>query len=161
MSRAFIKEDASASEVSIPPRAPLRAGTPNYVTPKGLALLKAEEAELLAELAELQAGNDAAAVALVEGRLELLLDRLSSAQLIDPSTLPQDTVNIGATVRLEVGGQEHRLSIVGVDEADALAGKVAFTAPIAQALLGHKVGNSVSLETAKGKQRLTILAVGF
>src|SRR3569832_2494313 len=54
MSRAFVKNDAADEPPVVPPRAPLPAGTPNYVTARGLALLRAELAEWEAERAEIQ-----------------------------------------------------------------------------------------------------------
>ncbi|WP_299432510.1 GreA/GreB family elongation factor [uncultured Meiothermus sp.] len=161
MSRAFVKEDASSGEVAIPARAPLPAGIPNYVTPRGLALLQDEHTALLNELGVLQKLDGGPALALVRGKLELLEERLSSAKLVDPHTLPQDEIQIGATVTLLAGQQERRLTIVGVDEANLLEGRVAFTAPIAQTLLGRRVAEEAVLETAKGKQVLRIIKIEY
>ncbi len=157
MSRAFVKEDAASEDLNIPARAPLPAGTPNYVTSRGLKLLLVEREELLGELARVEQ-EGGATLALAQGKLELLEERISSAKLVEPI---EGEVGIGATVTLLAGGQERRLGITGVDEADALDGRVAFIAPIAQALLGHKVGDEVVLQTARGQQALKIVRVVY
>ena len=133
MSRAFVKEDASSEEVIIPARAPLPAGTPNHVTPRGMALLEAEFAELTADQARLQRGDEdeaqrARKLAAVGGRIDELRDRLASALLVDSSEAPAGEVRFGATVTVQTlsgkfAGEENRLTIVGVDEAEAAAGR--------------------------------------
>ena len=56
-------------------------------------------------------------------------------------------------------GQHRTLVIVGVDEADPAHGKIAFLAPIAKALLGREVGDSVSVQTPGKRQQLEIIAL--
>lgn len=166
MSRAFVKDDAASEPVLVPPRAHLPPGTPNYVTPRGLALLKAELVELTRELGQLESGEaNATQMASLQGRIDELGDRINSAKVVDPAEAPRDRVAFGASVRVQMlggrsAGQERGLSIVGVDEAALEEGRVAFTAPIAQALLGHKVGDEVRLQTAQ-QQALKILAIEY
>src|SRR3569832_1649083 len=105
MSRAFVKNDAADEPPVVPPRAPLPAGTPNYVTVRGLALLRAELAELEAERAEMQTerGDEperAPRLTALGERIAALRERLAFAKLIDPVTQPQDAVRFGATVTL-------------------------------------------------------------
>ncbi len=167
-SRAFVKEDASSEEVIIPARAPLPAGTPNHVTPRGMALLEAELAELTADQARLQRGDEdeaqrARKLAAVGGRIDELRDRLASALLVDPSEAPAGEVRFGATVTVRTlsgtfAGEESQFTIVGVDEAEAAAGRVAFVAPIAQALLNLKIGEQVTLRTGRNEQLLEVVA---
>jgi transcription elongation factor GreB len=158
MSRAFIKEDASGEEVIVPSRAPLPPGTPNLVTPRGYALLEAELAELMAERERVS--SDPRQLAGVQGRIEALEERLSSAQVVELKEAPPGEVSFGATVTVRTAtGEERRLTIVGVDEASIPQGRVAFTAPIARALLGHQVGDEVRLETARGEQVLRIVSI--
>lgn len=164
MSRAFIKEDAASEDVIVPPRAPLPPGTPNTVTPRGMALLQAELAELKAQHAEVQASGDARELALAAGRLEALRERLASAKVAPPPDPASDEVAFGSsvTVRTLSGkftGEERRFTIVGVDEAEGDETRVAFTAPIAQALLGHKVGEKVKLNVGRLEQLLEIVAL--
>jgi len=168
MSRAFVKEDASNERIIIPPRASLPAGTPNYVTPRGMALLEAELAELTAELERLQASNDdpqrARQLAVIHGRIEGLSDRMACAEIIDPHTLPQDEVGFGSVVTIRAlsgkfSGEESRLTIVGVDEAELSEGYVAFVAPIARALLGCRIGEQAQLTTGDSEQLLEVVTI--
>ena len=160
MSKAFTSEETDVAEV-VAPRAPLAPGTPNYVTPHGLALLRAERAELAAKRARAEAEPDVAAMHALGARLAQLDERLASAELVDPSEQPKDVVRFGATVTVEpASGAARTYRIVGVDEADPARGDVAFTSPIARALLGHEVGDEVTLQTPKGRELLEIVAIG-
>lgn len=167
MSRAFVKEDAPEAPLVIPPRAPLPAGVPNYVTPAGLAALRAERVALEDERARLDAGDPSDAVrqrerALVAGRLRDLAARLATAREVDPSSVNQEEVRFGAVVTFRSpDGTERSLQIVGVDEAAADAGKVAFTSPIARATTGKRAGDPVTLQTPRGDETLEILAVDY
>jgi transcription elongation factor GreB len=51
----------------------------------------------------------------------------------------------------EHAGEERRLAIVGIDEADVAHGRVAFTAPIARVILGRGVGDTAALDTPRGR----------
>jgi transcription elongation factor GreB len=170
MSKAFTKEDAWEEPV-VPPRAPLPAGVPNYVTPRGLALLRAELATLEAERQRLDAehGDDVERrrkLAIVAGRLRDLSARIGSAELVDPRRQAHDRVRFGARVTLRTvsgarAGEERRLEIVGVDEADAANERVAFVAPIARAILGCEVGETASVHTPRGEELLQIIAIAY
>jgi transcription elongation factor GreB len=154
MSKAFTSEEATL-EVVVPPRAPLPAGVPNYVTPRGLELLRAERRALEAERAEIERGPEegrGAALAAWSVRLAELDRRLASAQRVEP--VPgAASVRFGSRVTVaDESGEEKTIEIVGVDEADPERGKIAFLAPLAKALLGHEAGDSVSVATP-GKQR--------
>ena len=155
MSRGFVKEDDAQAPPIVPPRAALPPNTPNYVTPSGLEQLRAELATLEAERTQAEANRDndtdrTHRLSLLHGRLALLTERLASARVVDPSTQPAGEVRFGATVTLRtVGGGkigfERKFTIVGVDEANVAAGKVGFIAPIARAIIGAKVGQTVTL----------------
>ncbi|MGI9176073.1 MAG: GreA/GreB family elongation factor [Rhodothermales bacterium] len=167
MSRAFVKDDVPDGPPIIPPRAPLPAGVPNYVTPRGLALLREERAALEAERARRGAedGEDAERqreLTVVAGRLAALTERLAHARLVDPKKQAPDTVRFGATVTVQTdAGQERRFQIVGVDEADAAAGRVAFTVPVACAVTGKHVGETAKLRTPQGEETLTVTAITY
>jgi transcription elongation factor GreB len=171
MSRAFIKNDDADEPVVIPPRAPLPPGVPNYVTPRGFALLKAELAELETERASLQgqAGEppeQKRRLSQLAGLIAELTQRIASARVVDFRTQPRNSARFGATVTLMTlgdsqRGEVRRFTIVGVDEADAAAGRIAFTAPLAHALLGRGVGEQVMLETATGEETLRIDAIEY
>ncbi|HYE79745.1 MAG TPA: GreA/GreB family elongation factor [bacterium] len=170
MSRGFVKEDDALPPPLIPPRAPLPAGVPNYVTPPGLALLRAELTDLEAERARLDATptSDQAArtqqLLFVNGRISALTSRLSSARVVATPNPPPDEVRFGATVTLQPvnsPGPERRFTIVGVDEADASEGLVAFVAPIARAVIGKKVGQTTTLRSADGEELLRIASITY
>lgn len=170
MSKAFTKDEAWEEPI-IPPRAPMPAGVQNYVTPRGLRLLREELAALETERHRLE-GERADEVeyrrrlAIVAGRTRDLTARLASAEVVDPRRQPHDQVRFGASVTLravggERAGEERRLEIVGIDEADAAHGRMAFTAPIARAILGRQVGDTVTLDTPRGKDLLEVLSIDY
>jgi transcription elongation factor GreB len=166
VSKAFTKDDAADDHVVIPPRAPLPEGTPNYVTARGLLALSEELRALHEERARLEAaegGEDRVrALAVSTGRVRDLEERIASATLIDPRAQPHDDVRFGARVTVQgESGEARRYEIVGVDEADAAHGRVAFVAPIARALLGKRVGDVVTLRTPRGDEELEVLAIDY
>jgi len=138
MSVAFRRE---SDEEHLEPRfeLPLPPG-PNLVTPRGLALIEARNVELEALLAATEGA---------EQRKPILRDlhywrqRLISAQLAPPAT--GEMVAIGTSVTVDQAGAARTLAIVGHDEADPAAGRLAFTAPLARALLGAEVGDEVEV----------------
>lgn len=163
MSRAFVKEGAPETPVVIPPRPPLPAGVPNYVTPRGLAALRAEKADLESQRAAL-GPDEARAREEVTGRMKALVERIAAAQVVDPEKVSTDRARFGTTVEVESeDGSRRTFRIVGVDEAGALGGvaggAAAFTAPIARAVIGKAVGETGDLKTPKGSERLTVLSI--
>ncbi|WP_460976638.1 GreA/GreB family elongation factor [Spirosoma knui] len=176
MSRAFLKNETADDPVVIPARSPLPPGVPNYVTSRGLVLLRTELSELETERAHLQAGDRddsdrTRQLAEVNGRIGALNQRIASAKLVDAHTQPHDEVRFGASVTLrtrQVGTSgttatdpERQITIVGVDEADAAQGRVAFTAPIARAMQGKRVGDEVALRTGRGEQLMEVIAISY
>lgn len=161
MSRAFVKEDAETAPL-VPERAPLPEGVSNYVTRRGLELLRAELSALLAELAggERDEGAGSAASASLRARIQRLEARLASAEPVDPPPAELDVVRFGlcVTVRGE-DDAERTYRIVGVDEANATEGRIAFVAPLARALLGKPVGEVVTVTTPRGDDELEIVAI--
>jgi transcription elongation factor GreB len=164
VSKAFTKDEAPDA-IILPARAPLPAGVPNYVTPRGLRLLRAELEALEREREARERQQDegqAARLGLIAARVRELLGRLHGAVVIDPGQGPSDEVRLGATVVVRDGrGVTQSLQIVGVDEADGRVGRVAFLAPIARALLGRKVGDVTTAQTPRGEDDLTILAIEY
>lgn len=171
MSKAFTKDGAPEALLVLRPRAPLPAGVPNYVTARGLGLLRTELAALEAARARFTADESddaerARRLAVNASRVRELSARIASAQVVDPRAQPHDEVRFGATVTVRTlsgpgAGEERRLQIVGVDEADAAAGRVAFTAPIARAVLGHRAGETVLLRVAQGEEELGIVTIDY
>lgn len=156
MSKAFTSEETDVTEV-VAPRAPLPPGVANYVTPRGLQLLRDERAELASKRARAEATSDVAAMNVLGARLAELDERLASAQLVDATS--KDVVRFGATVTVSSEDREQTYRIVGVDEADPAKGDVAFTSPIARALLGHEVGDEVVVKTPRGNVPAEIVAI--
>jgi transcription elongation factor GreB len=171
VSKAFTKEDSAVDPVLVPPRAPLPPGVPNYVTARGLARLRAEQAALERERAELLAeGRDDAETkrrtAVLAGRLADLVPRVASAEVVDPRGQPRGEVRFGANVTLRTlsgprEGEEQRLQIVGVDEADASQGRIAFAAPIARAMTGLHVGESAVVHLPRGDEEIEVVAIDY
>lgn len=168
MSRGFVKEEDALPPPVVPPRAPLPAGVPNYVTPRGLRLLRAELTALEAERGQLDVkAQDAQArtqlLLVLNGRISALTARLTGARVVAPRNPPPPDVRFGATVRFRpaAGGAERELTIVGVDEADADQGLIAFTAPIARAVLGHRTGQRLTLHAAGGAEELEVVSITY
>ncbi len=99
----------------------------------------------------------------IEGRIQELEAVLSRAQVIDHTTMNGSTVKFGATVLIvdEETDVERTLQIVGDYEADSDKGKISISAPIARALIGKDVGDSVAVQTPKGRVDYEILEVSF
>ena len=162
MSKAFTKDESDPRVADpVTPRAPLPSGTPNYVTPRGLALLQGELAQLEAERGAL-AVDDAARRARLGARIGELEARIASAVPVDPAAHAQDSVRFGATVQVRgEDGSERRFQIVGVDEADPQRGCIAFVAPLARALLGKSVGDEVRFASPRGSEALEVIEIRY
>jgi transcription elongation factor GreA len=98
-----------------------------------------------------------------EGRIKELETMLALSDVIDPSKLNGDKVVFGATVKLSDGdsGDEVVYQIVGEQEADIKQGRISITAPVARALIGREVGDTVQVKTPKGSREYEILDVSF
>jgi len=165
VSKAFTDEETADAPRIVPARAPLPPGVPNYVTARGLARLRAELAVLRAERADLEAGarspDQAERLAALSRRRAELEQRIASAERVAPPDPSCDTVRFGASVSLEGASGVRRYRIVGVDEADAARGDIAFVSPLARTLLGRTVGDRVRLRAPRGDEELEILAVDY
>jgi transcription elongation factor GreB len=163
VSRAFVKDDAERAPL-VPSRPPLPPGTRNLVTPRGLRLLQAELDALVRELSAKErtdVAGHAESVAL-RARIAELEARLASAELVDPAKGAMDVVRFGARVTIRaLDGTGRAFRIVGIDEANAAEGRVAFVAPVARALLGKRVGDGVVMTTPRGDDEVEILAIDF
>lgn len=113
----------------------------------------------LSENAEYHAAKEQQS--LNEGRIAELEDKLSRAEVIDVSKLSGDVVKFGATVTLvdEDTEEEKVWQIVGDSEADAKAGRISISSPVARALIGKKKGSSVEVVTPKGARSFEIVEV--
>jgi len=98
---------------------------------------------------------------MLQARINVIRDKLSRAVLLDPSEMPEDEVAFGATVAvrdLDLGGEEE-FTLVGAGEEDYDTGKILVTSPLAQGLVGAKVGQQVEVEVPNGTLRFEILDV--
>jgi len=164
MSRAFVKgddSDLSGEEVPERPISPF----PNYVTAEGLSQLRARYDALTTEHLELKAAGedfDKPKLTAVDRDLRYFAQRLESAILVAPGKEPQDEVHFGATVQAEdAEGKTHRFKIVGEDEADVATGKVSWLSPLAKALIGAKVGDTVKWQRPAGDLDLEIAEIRY
>lgn len=98
-----------------------------------------------------------------EGRIHELEDKLARAEVIDPAKLSGDTVKFGATISVvdEDTDKERAYQIVGDDEADVAAGKISVSSPIARAMIGKEVGDSVEVNTPGGGKSYEILKIVY
>ena len=99
----------------------------------------------------------------VEGRLAELKSIISLAEIIDPSTFSGDMVRFGATVQLadEETDVESTYQIVGTHEADINNGRLSITAPLARALIGKSLGDSVKVVSPGGEKNYEIIKVEY
>jgi transcription elongation factor GreB len=165
VSKAFTTEETGEAPVLVRARAPLPAGLPNYVTERGLQLLNAEAATLKQQRSDLEAtggrADDPRLVALAT-RLAELHARIGSAVRVPPPDDPAGEIRFGATVLVRDGaGAQRSYQIVGVDEADAREGRVAFVSPLGRALLGRRAGQVAMVRTPRGEDELEVLAVRY
>ncbi len=125
------------------------------------AIALAREHGDLSENAEYHAARDRQSF--IEGRVSELEDKIARAEVIDVSKLSGKTVKFGAKVSLIDEDTEEKLiyQIVGQDEADVKRGRLAITSPLARALIGKSVGDSVEVNTPKGEKAYEITRVRF
>ncbi len=139
-----------------------------------LRQLKAEERpSIIRQIAEARSHGDLSENAeyhaarerqsFIEGRIAELEEIVGSVEVIDPSSLSGDHVKFGAHVRLvdEETEKESAYQIVGVYEADIKDGKLSISSPLAKALIGKKVGDTVSVPAPGGDRSYEILGVKF
>lgn len=100
---------------------------------------------------------------LLQAKINLLRDKLSRADIIDMATLPKDQVVFGVTVKVKDldFGDEEEFTLVGAGEEDYDSGKILVTSPLAQGLLGKKVGEKAQIEVPGGTNHFEILELRF
>ena len=183
MSKAFTREtDGDESDADDEPAAPvLPAGVKNYLTPAGYRRLRGELMHLLdedrpkvVETVSWAAKNGDRSengdylygkkrLREIDRRIRFLTRRLDVAEVADPTLHHgNEQIFFGATVTYANSrGEEKTVRIMGVDEADNLAGDVSWVSPIARALIKARVGDEVQLMTPGGPETLEILAVRY
>lgn len=179
MSKAFTREtDGEDDDLTLPP---LPAGSKNYITPQGYAVLRAELFELIdnerpriVEIVHWAASNGDRSengdyhygkkrLREIDRRIRFLTKRLEIAEITDPSNHHgKDQVFFGATVTyVDEADVERTVTIMGIDEADSLKGQVTWVSPIARALLKAREGDVVKLVTPVGVQEVEVVEVRY
>jgi transcription elongation factor GreA len=125
------------------------------------AIAEAREHGDLSENAEYHAARERQSF--IEGRVAELEDKIARAEVIDVSKLSGKQVMFGATITLVDEDTDEKASyqIVGPDEADVKAKRLSVTSPLARALIGKKVGDSVEVTTPSGSKSYEIVRVAF
>ncbi|WP_072391786.1 transcription elongation factor GreA [Hyphomicrobium sp. CS1GBMeth3] len=142
MSRAFVKEpDGLEAFDELPER--LVSPHRNLVTESGLAAIEAEVARLSRAYADAQSAGDRAALNVAARDLRYWTARRASAELV-PAPNDADEIRFGSRVTFErEDGRRRTYRIVGEDEADPAKGTLSYVSPMARALLGKAVGDTV------------------
>ncbi len=182
MNKAFVKESDHDDDDDLEPAATaLPAGTKNYITTEGYKRLRAELVHLMNEerpevvqVVSWAASNGDRSengdylygkkrLREIDRRMRFLTKRLEMAEVVDPATQPnRDQVFFGATVEYsDKAGETFKVTIVGVDEADPLQGKISWISPVARALLKAREGDTITLRTPAGLDELDILEITY
>ena len=125
------------------------------------AIAEAREHGDLSENAEYHAARERQSF--IEGRVSELEDIISRAQVIDITTMTGDQVRFGATVTLadEDSDDEVVYTIVGAHEADIKSGRMSVHSPLARALIGKHLGDTVEVTAPGGSKSYEIVDVRF
>jgi transcription elongation factor GreB len=179
MSKAFTREtDGEDDDLTLQP---LPAGSKNYITPQGYAVLRAELFELIdnerpriVEIVHWAASNGDRSengdyhygkkrLREIDRRIRFLTKRLEIAEITDPSNHHgKDQVFFGATVTyVDEADVERTVTILGIDEADSLKAEVTWVSPIARTLLKSRVGDELKLVTPSGVILIEVLEVQY
>ncbi|SFP40516.1 transcription elongation factor GreA [Qipengyuania nanhaisediminis] len=137
-----------------------------------LKVLRAERPRIVDAIEEARAHGDLSenaeyhAAKERQGQVEAMIgdleDKISRAQIIDPSTLSGDKVVFGATVTLlDEDDKPVKYQIVGQTEADAAKGRISYTSPIARALIGKQVEEEVEVTVPSGDKFYLIDKIEF
>jgi len=164
MSRAFVKEaDEDLSSDELPER-PL-SEHPNYVTAHGFEALRARLKALQDQREELKTADDSVArqkLQEVKRDIRYFNAQLDRAVVVDPANQPRDEVHFGASVHiLGEQGKRHTFHLVGDDEADVAAGRISWASPLAKAMIGASVGDTVKWQRPAGVSEVEIVAISY
>jgi transcription elongation factor GreA len=98
---------------------------------------------------------------LIEAKIRELEAKIAMAEVIDPTKLSGSRVKFGATVTIEdtESGEAQRYTIVGEHEADIKKGRISIGAPVARAMIGKEVGDTVTVNNPKGKREYEVTKV--
>lgn len=154
---------------------------PRYITPAGFAAIRAEYDQLfgderpkLVEVISWAAGNGDRSengdylygrkrLRELDRRIGYLSKVMKDAKIVDPAKAEKrDEVRFGATITLvDEDDAERVLTIVGDDEADASSGRIGWSAPLARAFIGAKVGDERSVRLPVGEKFYEVTAIRY
>ncbi len=183
MNKAFVKEnDGDEDEDATPPGLRLPLGSKNYMTRRGYLILREEldtlvntERPKLVETVAWAASNGDRSengdyiygkkrLREIDRRIRFLIKRIENAEVLDPAEREDvDQVFFGATVTVTDldGDNEQTWQIVGVDEADASAGRISWISPLARALLKAREGDTVRFMSPAGPRELEVAEIRY
>ena len=159
----------------------MNAANPNYISPEGFAKLRAEYDQLLGverprivEIVSWAAGNGDRSengdylygrkrMREIDGQLRRLSKKMKDAKVVDPRHQPDKSrVFFGATVTIADEDDNHRtVTIVGNDEADASAGRIGWSSPIARALRGAAIGDLRRVMLPAGEKEYEVMEIRY
>jgi len=153
---------------------------PRFITPEGLARIRAEydalfgteRPKLVETIAWAAANGDRSEngdyiygrkrLREIDRRLGYLAKVMKAAKVVDPAGQTTDQVRFGATVELADEDDGRRIvTIVGDDEADASAGRIGWSAPLARALVGARIGDERVVHLPAGEKSYEVLAIRY
>ena len=182
MNKAFVKEEPSEDDDLVPEaESSLPPGSKNYISPEGyqrlkdelLRLIDDERPEVVRVVSWAASNGDRSEngdyiygkrrLREIDRRIRFLTGRLDKALVVDASLHHgSDQIFFGATVDYFTGsGGPSTITIVGIDEAEPLAGKVSWVSPIARALVKARTGDVVTLRTPGGVEEIEIADVRY
>jgi transcription elongation factor GreB len=180
MNKAFVKESEAEEEDDLPGAPALPAGTKNYMTKRGHAAMRAEFEQLvkierpnLVQVVAWAAGNGDRSengdyiygkkrLRELDRRIRYLSKRLENAEVVDPATQQGlEQVFFGATVTVDDGAADTTYQIVGIDEADAGAGRISWISPLAKALLKAREGDTVRFQSPLGLRAIEVVEIVY
>ena len=185
MNKAFVKESDSADsedeQDALALAQAIPAGAKNYITPAGYQRIKDELLQLIdvdrpevVRIVHWAASNGDRSengdyiygkrrLREIDRRIRFLTKRMDAAAVVDPTVHHgNDQIFFGATVHYaSAAGEEHTVTIVGIDELDPLNGKISWVSPVARALTKAREGDLVTLQTPHGNEELEVLSVSY
>ena len=181
MNKAFVKESDEDSEDDESPESQLPAGTRNYMTVRGHAQIRAEfehlvkvERPAMVQVVSWAAGNGDRSengdyiygkkrLREIDRRIRFLGKRLESAVIVDPADQQNcEQVFFAATVTVcDADGEEATYQIVGIDEANALEGRISWISPLARALLKAREGDRVRFDSPGGLREIDVVEIRY
>ncbi len=186
MNKAFVKESEAGDDEDedLPGQPPLPAGTTNYMTPAGHAVLRAEFERLikverphLTQVVSWAASNGDRSengdyiygkkkLREMDRRIRYLTKRLDNAEVVDPARQQNlEQVFFGATVTVmhlrSDAAVDVTYRIVGIDEADPATGRISWISPLARALLKAREGDIVKFQSPAGPREIEIIEINY